>query len=202
MHRNSVPVSITTSHMQQDRPYLLTATPGNKIVCIHGCNVEYLHCACLTCFLFYSVCENRKWRCTEKVCDGTCRTVGEGHYITFDGLKYSFPGLCQYVLVQVRHGDPKQFQRILWCQSIKIKCTFLSLSLYLFATFPQDMCNGEEGSFRVLVENEACGIVGHRCAKAIMVFYMGGLIVMQHGEVTYINPFISTLTPIHIINNI
>lgn len=52
--------------------------------------------------LFFSVCENRKWRCTEKVCDGVCRTVGEGHYITFDGLKYSFPGLCQYVLVQVR----------------------------------------------------------------------------------------------------
>ena len=46
------------------------------------------------------------------------------------------------------------------------------------------MCNGEEGSFRVLVENEACGIVGHRCAKAITVFYQGGLIVMQHGEVT------------------
>ncbi|TNN00902.1 hypothetical protein fugu_012148, partial [Takifugu bimaculatus] len=50
---------------------------------------------CNTC-----VCENRKWRCTEKVCDGVCRTVGESHYISFDGLKYSFPGLCQYVLVQ------------------------------------------------------------------------------------------------------
>lgn len=47
------------------------------------------------------------------------------------------------------------------------------------------MCNGEEGSFRVLVENEACGIVGHRCAKAITIFYKGGLIVMQHGEVIY-----------------
>lgn len=47
------------------------------------------------------------------------------------------------------------------------------------------MCNGEEGLFRVLVENEACGIVGHRCAKEITVFYKGGLIVMQHGEVIY-----------------
>ncbi|XP_040893366.1 von Willebrand factor [Toxotes jaculatrix] len=101
---------------------------------------------CNTC-----VCENRKWRCTEKLCDGVCRTVGEGHYITFDGLKYSFPGLCQYVLVQ-------------------------------------DMCNGEEGSFRVLVENEACGIVGHRCAKAITIYYEGGLIVMQHGEVKMKRP--------------
>ena len=60
---------------------------------------------CLTKAVLRSVCENRKWRCTEKVCDGVCRTVGEGHYITFDGLKYSYPGLCQYVLVQVR--DPE-----------------------------------------------------------------------------------------------
>ncbi|XP_053283367.1 von Willebrand factor isoform X1 [Pleuronectes platessa] len=101
---------------------------------------------CNTC-----VCENRKWRCTEKVCDGVCRTVGEGHYITFDGHKFSFPGLCQYVLVQ-------------------------------------DMCHGEEGSFRVLVENEACGIVGHRCAKSVTVFYNGGLILMQHGEVKMKKP--------------
>ncbi|XP_030587138.1 von Willebrand factor [Archocentrus centrarchus] len=101
---------------------------------------------CNTC-----VCKNRKWHCTEKVCDGVCHTVGEGHYITFDGFKYSFPGLCQYVLAQ-------------------------------------DMCNGEEGSFRVLVENEACGMVGHRCAKAVTIFYQGGLIIMQHGEVKMKRP--------------
>ncbi|XP_027128551.1 von Willebrand factor [Larimichthys crocea] len=101
---------------------------------------------CNTC-----VCENRKWRCTEKVCDGVCRTVGERHFISFDGFKYSFPGLCQYVLVQ-------------------------------------DMCNGEEGSFRVLVKNDGCGTVGHRCAKAITIFYQGGLIVMQDGEVKMKKP--------------
>lgn len=101
---------------------------------------------CNTC-----VCENRKWHCTKKVCDGVCRTVGEGHYISFDGLKYSFPGLCQYVLVQ-------------------------------------DMCNGEDGSFRVLVENEACGIVGRRCGKAVTIFFQGGWIVMQDGEVKMKKP--------------
>lgn len=49
------------------------------------------------------------------------------------------------------------------------------------------MCNGEEGSFRVLVENEACGIVGHHCAKAVTIFFQGGLIVMQDREVTRTN---------------
>lgn len=49
---------------------------------------------------------------------------------------------------------------------------------------PQDMCNGEDGLFRVLVENEACGIVGRRCAKAVTVFFQGGLIVMREGKVT------------------
>lgn len=52
------------------------------------------------------------------------------------------------------------------------------------------MCSGEDGSFRVLVENEACGIVGHRCAKAVTIFYQGGLIIMQHGEVTHKHSFI------------
>ncbi|KAL0968924.1 hypothetical protein UPYG_G00273790, partial [Umbra pygmaea] len=101
---------------------------------------------CNTC-----VCENRHWRCTKQVCDGVCRTVGEGHYITFDGLQYSFPGLCQYVLVQ-------------------------------------DQCGGEEGSFRVLVENQACGILGHHCAKAVTVFYQGGMLTMEDGQVRMRKP--------------
>lgn len=45
------------------------------------------------------------------------------------------------------------------------------------------MCNGEEGSFRVLVENEACGLIGRHCAKSVRIYYHGGLIVMENGEV-------------------
>lgn len=45
------------------------------------------------------------------------------------------------------------------------------------------MCNGEGGSFRVLVENEACGLIGRRCAKSVGIYYKGGLIVMEKGEV-------------------
>lgn len=73
-------------------------------------------------------------------------------------------------------------------------CNILSLSfinLTLTFTFmfslcssKQDYCNGLEGTFRVLVENSACGIAGYRCSKSITVFYMGGLIVMENKEVT------------------
>lgn len=53
------------------------------------------------------------------------------------------------------------------------------------------MCNGEDGSFRVLVENEACGIVGRGCAKAVTIFFQGGWIVMEDGEVTQYTLLIS-----------
>ncbi|MBN3295673.1 VWF factor, partial [Amia calva] len=107
---------------------------------------ESINMDCNTC-----VCRNRKWECTEKVCDGSCKTVGEAHYLTFDGLKYTFPGLCQYVLVQ-------------------------------------DFCNGNEGSFRILVENSVCGVPGHKCMKIITVLYEGGVIEMMHGKVEMKKP--------------
>ncbi|XP_041111290.1 von Willebrand factor-like [Polyodon spathula] len=50
---------------------------------------------CNTC-----VCRDRKWECTNQVCDGSCKSIGEANYLTFDGVMYTFPGLCQYVLVQ------------------------------------------------------------------------------------------------------
>ncbi|XP_063784571.1 von Willebrand factor isoform X2 [Pseudophryne corroboree] len=50
---------------------------------------------CNTC-----VCQNRKWKCTTKVCDSTCSAIGTSHYFTFDGMKYTFPGNCQYVMTQ------------------------------------------------------------------------------------------------------
>uniref|UniRef100_A0A8C4DJ53 von Willebrand factor n=1 Tax=Dicentrarchus labrax TaxID=13489 RepID=A0A8C4DJ53_DICLA len=72
------------------------------------------------------------------------------------------------------------------CGAAQRRCAMVCAALWGrgITSVLMDMCNGEEGSFRVLVENEACGIVGHRCAKAITIFYQGGLIVMQAGEVT------------------
>ncbi|CAI9610430.1 unnamed protein product, partial [Staurois parvus] len=56
---------------------------------------ESVEIDCNTC-----VCQDRKWQCTNKVCDGTCSAIGVSHYLTFDGMKYNFPGDCQYVMVQ------------------------------------------------------------------------------------------------------
>uniref|UniRef100_A0A3B4EJ56 von Willebrand factor n=1 Tax=Pygocentrus nattereri TaxID=42514 RepID=A0A3B4EJ56_PYGNA len=124
--------------------------PPDQCPCFHNNHAyapgQSINMDCNTC-----VCGGRQWKCTQRVCDGVCRTVGDSHYISFDGLKFTFPGPCQYILAQ-------------------------------------DYCNGLDGTFRVLVENSACGTIGHRCSKSIHVFYMGGLITMEQGEVRMKKP--------------
>ncbi|XP_030394674.1 von Willebrand factor isoform X3 [Gopherus evgoodei] len=77
---------------------------------------------CNTC-----VCRGRKWDCTDNVCDATCSVIGKAHYLTFDGLKYMFPGDCQYVLVQDYCEDESGTFRVLisndGCGLTGEKCT-------------------------------------------------------------------------------
>ncbi|XP_053780097.1 mucin-5AC isoform X2 [Desmodus rotundus] len=60
---------------------------------------QAIRVGCNTC-----TCQSRKWQCTGKPCLATCAAYGDGHYLTFDGQRYSFNGDCEYTLVQDHCG--------------------------------------------------------------------------------------------------
>ncbi|XP_029412689.1 mucin-5AC [Nannospalax galili] len=60
---------------------------------------EVIRVGCNNC-----TCENRTWKCTHEPCLATCAVYGDGHYLTFDGQRYSFNGNCEYTLLQDHCG--------------------------------------------------------------------------------------------------
>uniref|UniRef100_UPI00358E30E0 SCO-spondin-like n=1 Tax=Myxine glutinosa TaxID=7769 RepID=UPI00358E30E0 len=46
------------------------------------------------------VCRDGAWNCTTNPCAAQCAVVGNTHYITFDGLHYTFHGTCDHILVE------------------------------------------------------------------------------------------------------
>ncbi|XP_066217584.1 mucin-5AC [Saccopteryx leptura] len=60
---------------------------------------QTIRVGCNTC-----TCKSRMWQCTDEPCLATCAVYGDGHYLTFDGQRYSFNGDCEYTLVQDHCG--------------------------------------------------------------------------------------------------
>ncbi|XP_051705925.2 mucin-19 [Oryctolagus cuniculus] len=58
-------------------------------------------------------CTKGSWNCTQDECQTTCHIYGEGHIRTFDGLSYSFDGLCQYSFLEDYCGGENGTFRIL-----------------------------------------------------------------------------------------
>ncbi|KAM6159452.1 mucin-5AC [Rhynchocyon petersi] len=61
---------------------------------------QTVHVGCNTC-----TCKNRMWQCTQEPCLATCAVYGDGHYLTFDGQRFTFEGDCEYTLVQDHCGS-------------------------------------------------------------------------------------------------
>ncbi|XP_053094270.1 mucin-5AC-like [Pangasianodon hypophthalmus] len=71
--------------------------------CVHNSKTyqpgESIKVDCNTC-----TCKDRKWQCSTDLCHGTCTVYGDGHYITFDGKRYTFDGDCEYTLIRDHCG--------------------------------------------------------------------------------------------------
>uniref|UniRef100_A0A3Q3GMK1 Mucin-5AC-like n=1 Tax=Labrus bergylta TaxID=56723 RepID=A0A3Q3GMK1_9LABR len=79
----------------------------NNCPCVHNGQVfhagQTLTVDCNTC-----TCQNRKFICTNNVCDAVCDIYGDGHYTTFDDKRFDFNGQCEYTLLQVKW-------HVIWC---------------------------------------------------------------------------------------
>ncbi|XP_052092501.1 mucin-5AC-like [Mytilus californianus] len=40
------------------------------------------------------------WHCTQKKCEATCSATGDPHYMTFDGKRFNFMGVCHYYMMK------------------------------------------------------------------------------------------------------
>uniref|UniRef100_A0A8D2ECW6 SCO-spondin n=1 Tax=Theropithecus gelada TaxID=9565 RepID=A0A8D2ECW6_THEGE len=69
------------------------------------------------------VCRGRQWHCTGQRCSGRCQASGAPHYVTFDGLAFTFPGACEYLLVREASGLFTVSAQNLPCGASGLTCT-------------------------------------------------------------------------------
>lgn len=68
-------------------------------------------------------CVSGVWSCTKSLCDSTCIASGDPHYITFDGLRYSYQGGCQYYLAKTVNNTFTILAENVPCGSTGVTCT-------------------------------------------------------------------------------
>ncbi|XP_053514219.1 mucin-5AC [Artibeus jamaicensis] len=78
---------------------------------------QTIRVGCNTC-----TCQSRMWKCTDEPCMATCAVYGDGHYLTFDGQRYSFSGNCEYTLVQDHCGGNGSSQDALRVVTENVPC--------------------------------------------------------------------------------
>ncbi|XP_017177065.1 SCO-spondin isoform X4 [Mus musculus] len=69
------------------------------------------------------VCQGQRWHCTGQRCSGWCQASGAPHYVTFDGLVFTFPGACEYLLVREAGGRFSVSVQNLPCGASGLTCT-------------------------------------------------------------------------------